>query len=244
MKTGKIHSFETLGALDGPGVRFVVFFSGCPLRCLYCHNPDTWQAASGKEYTSNDILAKAMRYKPYFKNGGGVTLSGGEPLFQAEFAMELMKKCRGAGISTCVDTAGSVLSDQVKAALAYADLVLLDVKHTDPQRYRALTGGELKTNRAFLDYCTEKHIPLWIRQVILPGWNDTAEDIRSLLAYIEGANVEKIELLPYHTLGVHKWKALGLPYRLEGLHPPSEEQMRMLREAAGHYVRRENFISG
>ena len=230
MITGKIHSFETLGALDGPGLRLVVFFAGCPLRCLYCHNPDTWDLSSGKEMTPDEIMEKAKRYKPYFVNGGGITLSGGEPMMQPEFALEVMRKCRNAGISTCVDTSGGVMDDNVKAALEYADLVMLDIKHTDARKYKELTGGNMENNKAFLEYCKSKNIPLWIRQVVLPGWNSNIEDIDSLLNYIKGANVKKIELLPYHTLGVHKWAALGLKYQLGGLNPPLEELMNKLRE--------------
>jgi len=230
MITGKVHSFETLGALDGPGLRFVVFFAGCPLRCLYCHNPDTWELNSGKETTPDEIVEKVKRYQPYFVNGGGITLSGGEPMMQPEFALEVMRKCRNAGISTCVDTSGSVMDDNVRAALNFADLVMLDVKHTDTGKYRDLTGGNIENNRAFFEYCKLKNIPLWIRQVILPGWNSAIEDMEALLNYIKGANVKKIELLPYHTLGVHKWKSAGLKYPLEGLNPPSEELMNRLRE--------------
>jgi len=230
MTTGYVHSFESLGALDGPGLRFVVFLSGCPLRCLYCHNPDTWDMLAGKEMTADEIVKKAMRYQPYFQNSGGITLSGGEPLMQPKFAMEILRKCREVGISTCVDTGGSVLNDDVKAALAYADLVMLDVKHTDAVKYNTLTGGNIETNKAFLEYCKMLQIPLWVRQVILPGWNDTADDMAYLLRYIEVANVQKIELLPYHMLGLHKWEALGLPYKLKEMRPPSKEQMTRLRE--------------
>lgn len=230
MTAGKVHSFETLGTLDGPGVRFVVFFSGCPLRCLYCHNPDTWDEASGTEMTSEEIMEKVRRYRPYFANGGGITLSGGEPMMQPEFACEILRRCRDEGILTCVDTSGSLLNDRVKEALCYTDLVILDVKHTKERKYNALTGGSLEMNGAFLEYCKTANIPLWIRQVILPGWNDTPEDMQALLDYIKGADVRKIELLPYHTLGVHKWEALGLQYRLEGVRVPSEERMSQLRK--------------
>ncbi len=230
MTTGYVHSFESLGALDGPGLRFVVFLSGCPLRCLYCHNPDTWDMGSGKAMTPDEIVKKAMRYQPYFANGGGLTLSGGEPLIQPKFALEILRGCREVGISTCVDTGGSVINDEVKAALAFTDLVLLDIKHTSAVKYKALTGGNIETNKAFLEYCKVMQIPLWIRQVILPGWNDTEEDMEYLLRYINGANVQKIELLPYHSLGVHKWEALGLPYQLKDLAPPSDEQMAGPRE--------------
>lgn len=225
MSTGRIHSFETLGTLDGPGVRYVAFFSGCPLRCKYCHNPDTWELSSGAEMEAEDVIKKVLRYRPYFKNGGGITLSGGEPLLQPDFAGEILQGCKKEGVSTCVDTAGSVLNNLVKAALSNTDLVILDVKHTDPQKFHELTGGELSDNRVFLDYCITLKIPLWIRQVIVPGFNSTPEDMKSLLDYIRGANVQKVELLPYHTLGIRKWKALGLSYPLEGISPPPAELM-------------------
>jgi len=184
--------------------------------------------------TPDEVVEKAKRFKPYFANGGGITLSGGEPLMQPEFASDIMCRCREEGISTCVDTSGSIFNDRVKAALKYADLVILDVKHTDPLKYKALTGGDLENNRAFLEHCKREKIPLWIRQVILPGWNATAADMHSLLDYIRGAYVKKIELLPYHTLGVHKWEALGLNYQLKDLCPPPEKLMNRLREEIAH----------
>ena len=228
--TGYIHSFESLGALDGPGLRFVVFLSGCPLRCQYCHNPDTWNMSTGKELSADEIVKKVLRYRPYFTNGGGLTLSGGEPLMQPKFIMEIMQKCREVGISTCLDTSGSVFNEDVKEALLYADLVILDIKHTDEKRYNTLTGGNIAVNKAFLDYCRLMQKQLWIRQVILPGWNDTTEDMDYLLQYINGANIQRIELLPYHTMGIHKWEALGLPYQLKDIDPPSEEKMSNLRD--------------
>jgi pyruvate formate lyase activating enzyme len=236
MTTGFVHSFESMGALDGPGLRFIAFLSGCPLRCAYCHNPDTWELTAGTRMSPEEIVKKALRFKPYFKNGGGITISGGEPFFQPAFTREILRQCKAEGISTCVDTAGSVWNDEVKAALEHADLLLLDIKHTDPKRFRELTGGNPETSRAFLDYCKQVQKPLWIRQVITPGWNDTEEDIDALLRHIQGANVQKIELLPYHTLGVHKWKALGIPYPLEGVNPPNQAIMDKLRDAIAKAV--------
>lgn len=233
--TGYVHSFESLGTLDGPGLRFVVFFSGCPLRCQYCHNPDTWHMSDGKEISSDEIVNKALRYRSYFKNEGGITLSGGEPLLQAKFALEIMCECKKAGISTCVDTSGSVFNDDVRKALNYADLVILDVKHTGAEKYSRLTDGNIDTHRTFLKYCIDKQIPLWIRQVILSGWNDTSDDMVSLMRYINGANVKKIELLPYHVLGIHKWEALGVPYQLKEVIPPTSEKMEMLRGMVANY---------
>lgn len=230
MVQGRVHSIETMGALDGPGIRVVVFLAGCPLRCRYCHNPDSWDKDSGELMTAAAVAAKIKRYQPYFGGDGGVTLSGGEPLGQPQFAGEILRLCHEAGISTCVDTSGSIINEKVKAALAYADLVLLDVKHTDAEKYRGLTGGDLARNRAFLAHCKEAGIPLWIRQVIVPGWSDTEDDIKALLSYVEGANVQRIELLPYHTMGVYKWDALKIPYPLAGVEPPSPERMDRLRE--------------
>lgn len=229
MTTGKVHSFDTLGTLDGPGVRVVAFLAGCPLRCLYCHNPDTWNRNTGADMTPEQVLKKIRRFAPYFKNGGGLTLSGGEPLLQPEFAREVMELCRAEGISTCADTSGGVWNGEVKKALAFADLVILDVKHTDPAKYRRLTGGDPETHRRFTDHCKKERIPLWVRQVILPGWNDTPEDMASLLRYVEGSDVRKIELLPYHAMGVSKWRALKLPYELEGVEPPPDARMESLR---------------
>ena len=227
---GMIHSYESLGALDGPGLRLCVYFSGCPLRCLFCHNPDTWQLRAGTRTSAEEVVRRAKRFRPYFANGGGITLSGGEPLMQPEFALEILKGCRKAGISTCVDTSGGTDGSAVRAALEYADLVMLDVKHTDDGKYRVLTGGCPDTHRSFLRHCREKRIPLWIRQVILPGWTDTPRDIEALLRYIEGAEVRKVELLPYHTLGVHTWAELGLQYELAELRPPDDARMQALRE--------------
>lgn len=233
--TGYVHSFESLGTLDGPGLRFVVFFSGCPLRCQYCHNPDTWNMSDGKEMSSDEIVNKALRYRPYFANEGGITLSGGEPLMQPKFALKIMRECKKEGISTCVDTSGSIFNDDVKAALDYTDLIILDVKHTGAEEYSRLTGGNIGTHRTFLNYCIDMQIPLWIRQVILPGWNDTSEDMASLMSCIKDANVRKIELLPYHVLGIHKWEALGVPNQLKNVIPPTEEKMDMLRKFVANY---------
>lgn len=233
--TGKVHSIETMGMLDGPGIRLVVFLAGCPLKCKFCHNPDAWELCAGYDTDSRAIIEKADRYKPYFAHGGGIMLSGGEPLLQPEFAAEILKGCKESGIHTCMDTSGCVFNEKVKAALKHADLVLLDIKHTEPKIYAELTGGDIKTHKAFLEHCKSAGIPLWIRQVILPGMTSDEAYIDSMLRYIKGANVQRIELLPYHTLGVHKWKALGLPYPLEGMQPPSDELMGKLNRLVAGY---------
>ncbi len=222
---GRVHSVETLGAVDGPGLRTVLFLAGCPLRCLYCHNPDTHDFAGGDAMTAEQVLARVMRYRPYYGKTGGVTFSGGEPLCQPAFVATLARHMREAGIHTAVDTSGGVWNEAVRDAVDAVDLVILDVKHTDPARFRALTGVPMDNLHAILAYCKEIQKPLWVRQVILPGWTDTVEEIHTLRRLVRGANVERMELLPYHTLGVHKWEALGLPYPLVGVTPPSQATM-------------------
>ncbi|MEN6642503.1 MAG: pyruvate formate-lyase-activating protein [Armatimonadia bacterium] len=226
----QIHSIETLGALDGPGLRTVVFFSGCPLRCAYCHNPDTW-AAQGTEMTADDIIARVQRSRPYFGRDGGVTLSGGEPLAQPQFVAELLRRCQDVGIHTAVDTSGACLNDAVKEALQHADLVILDLKHTDPAQYHALTGGSLEQPLAFLDYVRQQRIPLWVRQVIVPGLNDTEEQVLALAALLRDVpSLQRVELLPYHTMGLEKWQELGLRSPLEDPPPTDPQKVKRLEQ--------------
>ncbi|OQB13338.1 MAG: Pyruvate formate-lyase 1-activating enzyme [Firmicutes bacterium ADurb.Bin193] len=222
---GRVHSIETLGALDGPGIRTVVFMQGCPLRCAYCHNPDTWNAKGGVLYTPNELFERVKRFKPYFKSEGGLTLSGGEPLLQGDFCAEVLRLCRNEGIKTAIDTSGYILH---KEAVDLADLIILDIKHTSPERYKALTGADIEKSFEFLDYCKKTHKPLWIRQVILTGINDTKEDMEALKSLIKGANVKKTELLPYHKMGVEKWDRLGLNYPLKDTESPTEQKMEEL----------------
>lgn len=229
MLKGRIHSIETMAAIDGPGLRFAVFFQGCPQRCIYCHNPDTWEMSGGEEMTADEILKKAVRFKPYFGKEGGITVSGGEPFAQADFLAELFSKCRKNGIHTAVDTCGFYLDDKVKNALSYTDLVLLDIKHTNAEGFKKITKQDFSHTLRFLDYMKEIQKPLWIRQVILPGFTDSEEQIDALLKLISGANVKKIELLPYHTLGVSKWEDMGIPYEIPEILPPSEEKTAALR---------------
>ncbi len=230
MLKGRIHSIETMAAVDGPGIRFAVFFQGCPQRCIYCHNPDTWNALSGEEMTADEIVRKAVRYKPYFGETGGITVSGGEPFGQAEFLTELLKKCKEENIHTSVDTCGFYLNDKVREALNYTDLVLLDIKHTNPDKFKAITKQDISHSLAFLEYMKDINKPLWIRQVILPTFTDDEEQILDLLKLIDGANVKRIDLLPYHTLGVMKWEEMGQPYEIPEISPPSEEIMEKLRK--------------
>lgn len=233
---GRIHSIETLAAVDGPGLRMAVFMQGCPQRCIYCHNPDTWAATGGEEMTAGEIADKAKRFRPYFKSSGGVTVSGGEPFMQAEFVSELMKRLKAENIHTAADTCGYYLTTAVKDALLNTDLVLLDIKHADGAVYSKITKTEYSRLTAFLDYMKETAQPLWIRHVIVPGLTDGKDEVLAMCGMLRGADVQRIDLLPYHTLGVGKWHDLGIPYELENTQPPSEESMDILRAAADEWL--------
>ncbi len=228
MLKGKIHSIESMAAVDGPGLRFAVFFQGCPQRCIYCHNPDTWEFQGGTEMTADEIIKKAIRFQPYFGEKGGITVSGGEPFAQTDFLFELLKTAKANYLNTAIDTCGFYLNDKVKETLEFADLVMLDIKHTDAEIFKKITKQDFSHTLEFLDYMKEIQKPLWIRQVIVPGYTDSEKQIYALLEMIEGANVKKIELLPYHTLGVSKWEELGIPYEIPEITPPDNEKMAIL----------------
>ena len=226
---GRIHSIQTLGTVDGPGVRFVAFLQGCPLRCKCCHNPDTWDPAAGKAITAAALAAKAVRYREYFGVDGGVTLSGGEPLLQPAFARAFFALCHEAGLNTCLDTSGCVLTDAVKELLAVTDRVLLDMKYTDDALYRENAGCGMDAPLAFLAYLDERHIPTTLRQVIIPTVNDTAENVAALKAIAaRHACVDKIELLPFRKICQTKYDAMGLTFPFGHLPEPSTEAMQML----------------
>ena len=213
---GHIHSVESMGLVDGPGVRAVVFLQGCPLRCRYCHNPDT-QEGSGTVVTAEELTARLLRFRPYFKRGGGVTFSGGEPLMQPEFLSEMLRRLHQAGIHTCLDTAGAG-KGEYEAILTNTDLVLFDVKHEDPDDYHALTGGDIRRPQAFVEAVRKAGVPMWVRHVVVPGLTDGEAHLAALRAYVETLpRVERVELRPYHTLGVGKYAALGRPYSLNGV---------------------------
>ncbi len=227
---GKVNSIETMGLVDGPGIRFVIFMQGCPLRCKYCHNPETWQI-NGKadEYTPEALIKKILNYKPYFKHNGGVTFSGGEPLMQKEFLLECLKLCKKENINTCLDTAGSILN--CKEILKYTDLVIFDIKGTNKQNYKEMTKFDIDNSIEFLKLCQEMDKRLWIRAVIVPGINDTKEYINELIRFIKPLkNVEKVELLPYHTLGVHKYDDLKINYKLKGVLDMDKDKCKKLEE--------------
>lgn len=233
---GRIHSIESFGTVDGPGIRFVIFMQGCTLKCKYCHNRDTWNVKAGKEISINELIKEILNYKTYIDNsGGGVTVSGGEPLLQAEFVTELFKKLKELGIHTALDTAGSIpLSSEIKELLKYTDLVLLDIKHIDDEKSKQLTGFSNKNNLEFAKYLNNVNIPVWIRQVLVPGYTDDKFDLQKLKNFLDTlSNVEKIEILPYHNLGMFKWKELGDTYELENVVPPSQEDIKKAEQILG-----------
>lgn len=228
MTAGRLHSVETLGTLDGPGVRTVLFFAGCPLDCIYCHNPDARDPAAGEEIDAAQVVARVRRYKPYYGSTGGVTLSGGEPLLQAAFARDVAQWLAAEGVHVALDTSGGVWNETVRALVDAVPLVILDVKHTDAATYRHITGRDNAAFLAFFRYCVQLQKRLWVRQVIVPGLNDTVRNVHALKQFVAGANVERMELLPYHTMGVDKWRKLGRPYPLEGTPPADEALMQPL----------------
>ena len=229
MTKGLINSIETLGTLDGPGIRFVAFLQGCQLRCLYCHNPETW-AMQGQsiEITPQELIEKVEKYKNYFGEDGGVTFSGGEPLLQPDFLLECLKLAKKNNIHTCVDTAGFGFGEYSEI-LKYTDLVLLDIKAIEPDEYLHITGQKIERFNKFLSAVKKAKTKLWLRQVIVPGINDTKQHIEKLNQFASKLeNVEKIELLPYRTIGVHKYQTLNIPYRLENVEDLSQEKLNEL----------------
>ena len=236
--TGRIHSFESFGTVDGPGIRFVIFLQGCPLRCQYCHNPDTWERSGGKEYTVDEVVARALRYKNYFGDKGGVTVSGGEPLVQIDFVTELFKRFKENGVHTCVDTSGitfnpgSIESVQKhEKLLEVADLFLLDIKHIDDEACKRLTGHSNAHTLEFAKFLSDRQKPIWIRQVLVPGITDAEESLQRTRAFIDTlASVEKVEALPYHTMGEVKYEKLGIDYPLKGVATPTKERVQCAKQ--------------
>ncbi|WLR42453.1 pyruvate formate-lyase-activating protein [Bacillus carboniphilus] len=233
MKT-RIHSIETCGTVDGPGLRYIVFTQGCLLRCQYCHNPDTWNVRGGRDITVSEIINDLKEYLPFLKaSGGGITVSGGEPLLHVPFLIELFKECKKLGVHTTIDSSGGCFHNHpafiqpLEELLKYTDLVLLDLKLIDEKRHKKLTG---MTNRHILDfaqYLSDKDIPVWIRHVLVPGVTDREDDLAWLADFIKTLNnVKKVEVLPYHQLGMYKWEALGLKYELSHVDPPNDEQVK------------------
>ena len=227
---GYIHSLQSLGTVDGPGVRAVVFAAGCPLRCIFCHNPDTWNIKDGTETEHTELAARIARLYPYIKNGG-VTFSGGEPLCQAEFFAELAGELKKQGLHIALDTSGTVMNDAVRRLLRLCDLVLCDVKFTTDAQYVENTGAGLDTVLDFLSYLEGERIPVWVRQVVIPGINDTPEDIRALGELIAPySNVERVELLPFRKLCLEKYQTLGIPFPLRDAPEMDAERLEELRK--------------
>ena len=229
---GRVHSFQSLGAVDGPGIRFVVFLQGCPLRCKYCHNPDTW-GAGGEEYSAQAVVEKVLRYKNYFGDKGGVTVSGGEPLLQIDFVIELFTILKSKGIHTCVDTSGVTFRkdnessvEKHKKLLEVTDLFLLDIKHIEDEACKDLTGQSNQNTLAFAKFLNENKKKIWIRQVLVTGVTDEDESLKKTRAFIDELSfVERVEVLPYHSMGEVKYEKLGIEYPFKGMQPPTKERV-------------------
>lgn len=234
---GHIHSVESFGSADGPGVRYIVFLKGCNMRCQYCHNPDTWAKDGGELMTPEEVLKKALRYKTYWKEKGGITVSGGEALLQIDFVTELFRLAKEKGVNTCLDTSGNPFSleepfkSKFDELMKYTDLFMLDIKHMDDAAHRKLTG---QTNQNILEmaaYLSDHGKAMWIRHVLVPGITTEEDELHRLRSFLDTLKtVERVEVLPYHTLGVFKWKELGIPYQLEGVDPPTKEQIDRAKE--------------
>ncbi len=230
----RVHSLESFGSVDGPGVRFCVFLQGCPMRCKYCHNPETWEGRGGTEYSAEELLARALRYKSYWGADGGITVSGGEPLLQLDALTEFFRLAKQNGVHTTIDTSGATFRPddpdylaRFDALLSVTDLVMLDLKLYDREGHRELTGMDNENILALARYLSEHGKPMWIRHVLVPGITDAEEDLTNLAAFIGTLKtVEKIEVLPYHTLGAFKWENLGIPYALPGVKTPTAEEVK------------------
>ena len=232
----RVHSIETFGTVDGPGIRFVLFLQGCYLQCKYCHNRDTWDLKGGELKSLDDILEKIKRYKNYMMlSGGGVTVTGGEPFLQAKFLIELFKKLKEEGIHTCIDTSGIVaITDDVKELLKYTDLVLLDIKHIDDEKCKKLVGVSNKRELEFAQYLSENNIKIWIRQVLVPGYTDDEEDLKRLKKFIKSLKtVENVQVLPYHSMGKFKWEKLGNKYELEDVRDANQDDVDRVKKILG-----------
>ena len=231
MIKGRVHSFQSLGTVDGPGIRFVVFMQGCNLRCGCCHNPDTWDMSQGTEYTAEEIIAKVLRFREYFGEKGGITLSGGEPLLQSDFAYEVFKLCHENGINTCLDTSGSILNDSVKKLLTVTDRVLLDIKYADDELYHKYVGCSLEKPLEFLSYLNEQSVPVTLRQVIIPTLNDTAENIFFLNKLSKKYScVDKTELLSFRKICQVKYDEMKIDFPFKDIPVPQKDLMQKLNE--------------
>ena len=240
MITGRVHSTESFGSVDGPGVRFVIFMQGCRLRCRYCHNPDTWNLKAGEEFTAEQLLDSAERYRGYWGSEGGITVSGGEPLLQIDFLLDLFRNARLRGINTCIDTAGQPFTrephfmEKFSELCRLTDLFIVDIKHIDPQKHISLTGKDNENILDMLRCLSDNGKPVWIRHVLVPGLTDDDGVLRRTGEFIASLkNVRRVEVLPYHSFGAYKWNALGIPYSLEDTLPPTKERVENAQELLG-----------
>ena len=229
---GFIHSLESFGSVDGPGIRFLIFLQGCPMRCQFCHNPDSWAVGKGEEYTADELLDKAERFRTYWGDKGGITVSGGEALMQIDFLIELFEKARQRGINTCLDTSAQpftrkgVFFEKFERLMSVTDTILLDIKHINEEEHRKLTRHSNKNILDCARYLSDIHKPVWIRHVLIPGITDKDEYLEQLSDFLSTlSNIERIDVLPYHTLGVYKYEKLGIAYPLEGIVPPTSERV-------------------
>lgn len=230
-QTGYVRKLETMGMVDGPGIRTIAFLSGCPLRCLFCHNPDMWTTDEEDKTTVAELVAKLKRYKPYYGDTGGVTFCGGEPLNQPDFLYEAMKACHEEGINTVLDTSGFGRADKFDKILSVTDLILYDIKGLEDKKYREMTGVPIETTQIFLDKAQEQEVPIWIRIVIVPGFHDNYEYMDNLADYIAPLdNIDRIEILPYHTMGVNKYEEINMEYPLEGVPAMNSEKAMVFQE--------------
>ena len=222
--TGYIHSKESFGTVDGPGIRYVLFMQGCPLRCIYCHNPDTWETGKGEKITPDEVLQEFNKNRSFYSKGG-ITVTGGEPLLQVDFLTELFKKAKAENVHTCIDTSGITYNtdnpaymQKLDELMKYTDLVMLDIKHIDPESHKKLTSKDNSRVLDFAKYLETKKIPLWVRHIIIEGYTDKPEDLRKLGEFIgKLKNLKALDVLPYHTMGVNKYKEMGISYPLEGM---------------------------
>ena len=226
---GRVHSIQSLGAVDGPGVRYVVFLQGCPLRCAYCHNPDTWDFSGGQEREAAELVQEICRYKMYFGDKGGVTVSGGEPLLQPAFVAELFRLLHGEGIHTALDTSGVGNLEAARRVLEHTDLILGDLKFATREEYKTHCKADMEKILSFYRLAAELNVPLWVRHVVVPGLNDNLEDLRAIKALAESfPNLEKIEWLPFHNLCLEKYQSMGIPFPLAGTDNMDEEALQQL----------------
>jgi pyruvate formate lyase activating enzyme len=237
--TGRVHSVETCGTVDGPGIRFIIFLQGCLMRCKYCHNRDTWDTEAGKMMTVDELMAELVQYRHYMEaSGGGITVSGGEAMLQPEFVKAIFTACKMEGIHTCLDTNGFVrrIDETVKSVLDVSDLVLLDIKQMDNEKHIDLTHVSNKYTLEFAAYLAQRNQPVYLRYVVLPSYTDAEKDVHALGKFIAPMkNIEKVELLPYHELGKHKWTAMGEIYPLEGISTPPRATMEMVKNILLQY---------